>query len=640
MSEKTNKEYLCTISLTRKGEGFAVSEEFKKDLFIPKEKVNGAFNGDSVWVKIDNEKFFEGKVLRIESRVKEEFVGSLHRNDQETWLIPKDTKVPTNIMIDSASAEQFKKHFVDEDIALVKIIKWPDGKSLPVAEIVRIIGKAGENNTEMEAIVAEHGFKTGHDKKIEDEAHSINKSGISEKDLQGRRDFRKITTFTIDPDDAKDFDDAISFLPLENGKFEIGVHIADVSHYVVPGTTLDNEARKRATSIYLVDRVIPMLPEILSNNLCSLLPNKDRLTFSAVFTIDIHGNISDEWYGKTIIHSDRRFTYEEVQEIIETGKGDYSEEVLTLDKIAKSLRKERFRKGSMYFDSAEIKFKMDEKGKPISVYKKVQKDSHKLVEDFMLLANKKVAEKIFNSKDKAGKIFVYRNHDLPNSDKIEDLKEVLVKFGHNVKAKGLGLNNVELNEVINKFEGMEERSLIMWIILRSMAKADYSTENIGHFSLAYESYTHFTSPIRRYPDVMVHRLLQHHLLNERVKEDKKEYEKMCRHCSDMERKAMNAERESIKFKQVEFVMDKIGQTFDGIITGITDWGMYVEAQEIFCEGMVSLRDMKDDFYSADEKGLALIGEKTKKRYKIGQKIKIEIVAANLRKRVIDFKLAE
>jgi len=631
--EKADKQgHLCTISLTKKGEGFGICEGFAKDIFIPKNKLNGAFHGDQAEVIIENEKYWEGRVTKIEKRAKEEFTGVIHKNEKEVWIIPHDKKIQAGISI----TKNLPDNISENEIALVRIIDWKNGNQTPESEFIKILGKAGENDAEMEAIVHEHGFYSGHEERILQEAR--NAKNIDEKDIKGRRDFRDITTFTIDPVDAKDFDDAISIKPLENGKFEIGVHIADVSHYVKSGSLLDKEARKRATSVYLVDRVVPMLPEILSNNLCSLLPEKDRLTFSAVFVLDKNGTIHDEWFGKTIIHSDKRFTYEDVQKIIETGEGKFSEDILILDKIAKKLRKDRFEKGSVYLDSIEIKFKLDEKGKPIGVYKKEQKDAHKLVEEFMLLANKKVAGKIFKRGDDEGRIFIYRNHELPDSDKIEDLKEILVNFGYNKVSKGTGLSSSEINSIIDEFEGKSERSLIMWIILRSMAKADYSTSNIGHFGLAFDSYTHFTSPIRRYPDVMVHRLLADHLSGNKVREDKKEYEKICKHCSEMERKAMNAERESIKYKQVEFVIDKIGQIFKGIITGISDWGMYVEAQDIFCEGMVSVRDMKDDYYSADKKGITLVGEKTQKKYRIGDTVDIELIGANIKNRTIDFRL--
>lgn len=627
------KKYLCNISLTKNGEGFGMCEEFKKDIFIPKNKLAGAFHGDQAWVKIVNEKYWEGEVTGVETRAKEEFTGVIHKNEKIVWLVPHNKKFPVNIEMPQTTPDSVE----NGQLAVVKIFNWGGAEKLPEATLVRILGNEGENTAEMEAIAAEHGFQNGHDSEVLEQAKSFGKE-IDVKEIAGRRDFRKIVTFTIDPADAKDFDDAISIRPLEKGRFEIGVHIADASHYVAPGTALDREAAKRATSVYLVDRVIPMLPELLSNDLCSLLPNKDRLTFSAVFEMDATGKVYSEWFGKSVIHSKARFTYETVQETIETGKGEYLKEIMMLDKIAKRLRKERFEKGSVFLDSVEIKFKLDEKGKPLGIYKKVQKDAHKLVEEFMLLANKKVAEEIFKRGNDAGKIFVYRNHELPDSDKLEDLKEVLVNFGYKIPTKDIGIDPKTLNAIIDAFEGAQERSLIMWIILRSMAKADYSTENIGHFGLAFDSYTHFTSPIRRYPDIMVHRLLQAHLSGKKIKEEKIVYEKLCKHCSEMERKAMNAERESIKYKQVEFVLDKIGKTYTGIITGITDFGMFIEAEEILCEGLVATRDMKDDQYSADKKGHTLTGLKTQKKYHIGDAVKVELVSANLKNRTIDFRL--
>ncbi len=638
MAKDKDKYKRCIISLTKKGEGFGVCDGIKKDIFISKDKLKGALHGDTVLIQIENEKYWEGRVTKIEERAKEEFSGTIQKDKVGYFVIPKDQKAQQiKILIKDLGEYIFK----EGDVVAVKITDWKNGNEMPEGKIIKRLGVAGDNNTEMEAIAFEHGFQQGHGGALIKEAEEINHNGIGENDIKGRRDFRSVVTFTIDPDDAKDFDDALSIRPTDEGKFEIGIHIADVSHYVKPGSVLDKEALKRSTSVYLVDRVIPMLPEILSNNLCSLLPNKDRLTFSAVFIIDTSGNIHDEWFGKTIIHSDRRFTYDDVQKIIETGSPEdgekFNKEILMLQKIAKKLRKERFANGSVSLDSVEIKFKLDEKGKPIGVYKKVQNDANKLVEEFMLLANKKVAGKIFKRGDDAGKIFVYRNHELPDSDKLEGLKEVLVNFRYNIPQK-VGIDSKVLNKIIEEFEGKMERSLVMWIILRSMSKADYSTENLGHFGLAFDSYTHFTSPIRRYPDVMVHRLLDAHLQNQKIKQDKKDYEKICKHASEMERRAMNAERESIKYKQVEFVLDKIGETFDGIITGVTDWGMFIEAQEIFCEGMVSLRDIKDDHYSIDKKGFTLVGQKTNKKYRIGDAVRVELISANLKNRTIDFRL--
>lgn len=638
-NKKNNKkkQFLCNISLTKKGEGFGVSKELKKDIFIPKEKTGGALNNDLALVRIENEKYWEGRVVEIKKRAKEVFSGVVKKEKDNYYVFPKDTKAQhLKILVKSLSGQKIS----EEDVVGIKIKNWKNKDGLPEGEVIETLGHQGENNTEMKAIALEHGFKEGHEIYTQEESEIINKNGIKEEDIKGRRDFRGITTFTIDPDDAKDYDDAISIRDMGERKFEIGIHIADVSHYVKIGSSVDKEASRRATSVYMVDRVIPMLPETLSNDLCSLLPDKDRLTFSAIFVMDDSGKIHEKWFGKTIIHSKKRFTYDEVQKIIEKNysQDDFSKELSTLNSIAKKLRKERILKGSVLLDSVEIKFKLDEKGVPLGIYKKEQKDAHKLVEEFMLLANKKVAEKIFKKGTKAGQLFVYRNHDLPNSDKLAGLKDILITLGSKIKTKGIGIDAKTLNMIIDEFEGKAERSLVMWIILRSMSKADYSTKNLGHFGLAFDSYTHFTSPIRRYPDIMVHRLLYSHLTGQRSKTTEKEYEELCRHSSEMERKAMEAERESIKYKQVEFVLNKIGESFQGVITGVTDWGMFVEAQEIFCEGMVSVRDMKEDYFSLDKNSTSLIGQKTNKKYRIGDAVRVELVSANLKNRTIDFRL--
>lgn len=627
------KEYECLISVTKKGDAYGVCKELKRDVFIPKEKTAGVFHGDKAIVAIEkDEKWLEGQVVRVTERAKNFFSGVLHKKGEDIWLTPSSKKAVVDIKI--IGAENLK--IEGNEMAAIEIVKWGDGVSPSSGKITKILGRAGENNAEMRSIVYDHGFEDFHSEAILEQADSL-KDSINDEEIGKRRDFRNVPTFTIDPADAKDFDDAISIQRLENGNFEIGVHIADASHFVRPGTAIDKEARKRTTSIYLVDRVVPMLPEILSNNLCSLLPKKDRLTFSAVFELNDKGKIFSEWYGKTVINSDRRFTYEEAQEILERRDGEYGRELGMLNKIAKNLRQERIKAGSVLLHSVEIKFKLDENGKPVEIYKKEQKEAHKLVEEFMLLANRKVAEQVFKRGDDKGTLFVYRNHELPDNEKIEDLKEVLVNLGYKVNRKKTGMDSKEINAVIDEFEGRKEGSLVMWIILRSMAKADYSTKNIGHFGLAFGSYTHFTSPIRRYPDIMVHRLLDAHLKGREI-ENREDYEKMCKHSSEMERKAMNAERESIKYKQVEFMADKIGRVFTGTITGISEYGMYIEAKETLCEGMVAFRNMKDDYYSADKKLLSVEGQKRHKKYKLTDEVKVELVAADLKNRTIDFRI--
>ncbi len=636
-SKPKKREYLAgIIKFASKRGGTFVSEKTDAQLEIPFEFLGTALEGDMVKV----ERFYNnqlkkeaGKVLEIIKREKTEFSGTVIKDDKNYYVSPTNRKIYTEIYIPEDESSKIS----EGDKVIVKITKWKNQQMLPYGKIVKILGKSGEHEAEMHAIISDYGFEmqypdVGH---IETNINKI----ITTQEIAKRKDFRKTITFTIDPADAKDFDDAISFCIKENGNYEIGVHIADVSHFVRPGSSLDKEAQKRATSVYLVDRTVPMLPEILSNNLCSLVPNEDRLTFSTVFDIDKEARVVKKWFGKTVINSDKRFTYEEVQDILENKQGEpFAKELKIINELAKKVRQKRFEHGAMSLDTEEIKFVLDEKGKPIDVYKKEQNDAHKLIEEFMLLANKNVAEFIFK-KGTEENVFVYRNHDLPNAEKIAGLNLILEALGHKLKFKDGQVNSNKINEAIENLESPEEKRLVKSMVLRSMAKAVYSTENIGHFGLAFDFYTHFTSPIRRYPDVMVHRLLEHYLNNKASPEQERvKYKKLCEHSSRMERLAMEAERDSIKYKQVEYCLDKIGNIYGGIITGISNWGIYVEAKEIMCEGMVGLRSMKDDFYELDKAGISITGQKTKKRYRLGDEVKIKIVSANLQRRNLDFEL--
>jgi ribonuclease R len=518
---------------------------------------------------------------------------------------------------------------------------------------VDILGYPGENDTEMHSILAEFGLPIQFSQEVEAYAEKI-PDGITPEEIKGRRDFRKVPTFTIDPADAKDFDDALSIQPLEGGLWEVGIHIADVSYYVKTKTILDNEAYDRGTSVYLVDRVVPMLPEKLSNGVCSLRPNEDKLTFSAVFKMNEAGEVLDEWFGRTVIHSARRFSYEEAQAIIETGEGDIKAEVLKLYEIYKILKEQRFKNGSVNFEREEVKFNLDEDGTPTGVYFKVQKEANWLIEEFMLLANKKVAayasrggkyekemsEAETKAKKQVGKTFVYRIHDLPDPEKMNSFTQFINKFGYTMNPQQTGRRlSTALNKLLDQVQGKKEQNVVEMMALRSMAKARYSTKNVGHYGLAFNDYAHFTSPIRRYPDLMVHRLLAHYLEGGESK-NAENYETRCVHASEMERRAVEAERASIKYKQVEFMQDKIGKVFDGVISGLTDWGIYVEIVENKCEGMVSIKSIVDDFYEFNEEEYAIVGRQSGRKFEIGDEIKIEVMTANLSRRQLDYRLVE
>ena len=638
------------VSISSKGTGYVAigdDKDKKNDPEIDAKHLNTAMHGDTVEILLHP----KGKgrqtaeVVKVITRAKMRFAGVLELQNNIFFLKPDDTKMYTDILIPENmlnGAKEGQKVFVE-------IIHWADNRKMPEGKVVKILGNPGENNAEMHAIAIEKGFDSELPQKVEDEAKEIKKHGIQESDYAGRRDFRKTLTFTIDPSDAKDFDDAISFKEMPNNEYEIGIHIADVSYYVKNGSALDSEARERGTSVYLVDRTIPMLPEELSNDLCSLVPNKDRLTMSAVFVIDKHAQVKSEWYGRTVIHSDKRFTYEEAEESIKKAGTPLHKELSTLNNLAKLLTKERFKNGAISLEQEEVKFVLDKNGVPIKVITKERGDSNKLIEEFMLLANRKVAEILSPTKHKAShagghdkkddSISLYRIHDLPSKEKMADLAFFLRSLGHKITLKDGIIPSYEINNLLKKLEGKTEENTVNRAVIRSMAKAIYSTKNIGHYGLAFSHYTHFTSPIRRYPDIIVHRLLTNYLSGKKIgKEHILEYEKRARISSEQEKRASDAERSSIKYKQVEYMSKRIGENFVGIISGITEWGIYVEEVNTKCEGLIKVRDMKDDFYIFNEKKLELLGQKKKKRYRLGDHVKMKVKGVDLERKTIDYSL--
>lgn len=623
------------------GKNFFVpdGESDSAHIFIAERNSAHAMNGDRVKIQMLAKRKGrdpEGEVLEILERKQTTFVGTLDVQKQFAFLV-MDSKILAN---DIFIPKENLKGGNDGDKALVEVVEWPQKAKNPIGKVIDILGKAGENNTEMNAILAEFGLPYKYPEKVEAAANKI-PDDITAEEIAKREDMRSTTTFTIDPRDAKDFDDALSIKQLKNGRWEVGVHIADVTHYVQEGDTIDKEGESRATSIYLVDRTIPMLPERLSNNLCSLRPHEDKLCYSVIFELDDEANIKKHRITRTVIHSDRRFTYEEAQDIIEGAEGDFKDEILQLNDLARKLRAKRFDNGAIAFDRHEVRFEIDEKGKPLSVYFKYAKDSNKLIEEFMLLANKTVAEFVGNvPKNKSAKTFVYRIHDIPNTEKMENLSEFIRRFGYKIKVDGTKTNvSKAINHLLDEVSGKPEENLISTIAIRAMAKAIYSTVNIGHYGLAFEYYTHFTSPIRRYPDMMVHRLLTRYLDGGRSV-NKHLYEGKCEHSSEMEQLAANAERASIKYKQVEYMSDKLGQVFDAVISGITEWGVYAEINENKCEGMIPIRDLDDDFYEFDEKNYCLRGRRKKRTYSLGDPLKIKVARANLERKQLDFALVE
>lgn len=607
-------------------------EEGKKDVYIRTQDLGSALHGDTVAVSLSGRKTGEspeGKVTEIVKRSRTRFVGKIELSKTFGFVVPDFKKVYQDFFIYPENLNGAKTN----DKVLFEVTKWADGDKSPEAKVVEILGKSGENEAEIHSIMAEFDLPFRFPENVLKESEKI-AEGISKEEIKKRRDFREVLTFTIDPEDAKDFDDALSFKKLENGNFEIGVHIADVTHYVKPGNVLDDDALDRATSVYLVDRTVPMLPERLSNGLCSLRPKEDKLTFAAVFEMDTKAKVLKEWYGRTIIHSDHRFSYEQAQEVIESGSGKFAEELKILNELHHLLRKERFKKGAVNFETTEVKFKLDAKGKPLAVIPKVRKDAHKLIEEFMLLANKGVATFIFKrKKGEERETFVYRTHDLPNPEKLESFSEFAKQFGHKLQIEDAAVSR-SLNKLMDEIEGKPEQNVLQSLAVRAMAKAKYTTEAKGHFGLAFDHYTHFTSPIRRYPDMMVHRLLQHYL-DHGKSVAKKEFEEKCIHSSEREKRAADAERASIKYKQVEYMSMAEDKPYDGIITGVTDFGVFVEIVETKCEGMARLADMKDDFYEFDEKNYRVIGRRRKKIYRLGDKVKVRIKKTDVDRRLID-----
>jgi len=627
-----------TIEITQRGSAYVVPDEGDKDIFIASSDINHALHGDKVAVTVyasRKNKKPEGFVLEVLERAKIDYVGTLQRNKNFSFLVPDDKRMYADIFVANENLNGAK----DGQKVIVSLTDWPENAKNPFGKVKTVLGEPGENDTEMHAIVAEFGFPLEFPSDVEKEAQKI-PTTVSKNEIKKRVDFRETLTFTIDPEDAKDFDDALSFKKLENGNYEIGVHIADVSHYVRVGTKLDENAFERATSVYLVDRTIPMLPEVLSNGVCSLRPNEDKLTFSAVFEMNDKAEILNQWIGKTVIHSQRRFAYEDAQERIETGEGDLAEELIILNNIAKKLKDARFKNGALSFETEEVKFQLDEKGKPLGVYTKVRKDAHKLIEEYMLLANRKVAEfgyKYRAKKQKEANVFVYRVHDNPDENKLKDFSAFARRFGYSLKLDSAKAITKSFNDLAIATEGKPEQGILQSMAIRTMAKAVYTTQKTGHYGLAFDFYTHFTSPIRRYPDLMVHRLLEKYLESETEKPSP-EWEKRCKHSSLMEQKAADAERASIKYKQAEFLENSVGQDFKGLITGVTEWGIYVEIVENKCEGMIRLNTMFDDYYEFNEKEQAVMGKRSKRKYRLGDPVMVKVKKADPLKRQIDFTM--
>ena len=636
-----NHGIILTGTFQRKsnGKNTFVPDEGGEPIFIAERRSAHAMHGDKVKISLTAKRKgrkVEGEVIEIIQRAKETFVGTLRVEKNYAFLLTEDRTLANDIFV----PRDMLKGGKDGDKAVVKVTKWPEDAKNPIGKVVDILGQAGDNTTEMHAILAEFGLPYVYPKNVEAAADQIS-DVITPEDYAEREDFRDITTFTIDPKDAKDFDDALSIRPIKPGLWEVGVHIADVTHYVKEGSCIDKEAEKRATSVYLVDRTIPMLPERLCNLLCSLRPNEEKLAYSAIFEMNDKAEVKKSRIVKTVIKSDRRFTYEEAQAVIETGEGEYKDEILKLNELAQILRQNRMASGAVDFDRVEVRFEIDEKGKPLSVYFKESKEANKLIEEFMLLANRTVAERIGKvGKDAKAKVFPYRIHDLPDPDKLDNLNWFVNRFGYKIRTSGSKTEvSKSLNKLLKEVHGKKEQNLIEMISLKAMQKAKYSTHNIGHYGLAFDYYTHFTSPIRRFPDMMVHRLLARYLAGGRSAQEAK-YEDLCDHSSNMEQIAANAERASIKYKQVEFMGERMGQEFDGTISGVTEWGLYVEVNENKCEGMIPMRELDDDFYDFDEKAYCLTGRRYHKKYSLGDPVRIKVVRANLERKQLDFALVE
>jgi VacB/RNase II family 3'-5' exoribonuclease len=656
--------YTGILDVSARGSGYVICKDFEDDIFINSNNINKALNGDEVEIYVYKRRKRgkqEGEITKVIKRAKTEFVGVIQIHKNYAFLVSDSNKMYTDIFIPINKINKAE----DGDKVLVKFEDWSDKADSPYGKVIKVLGKPGEHDTEIHSILAEYGLPYEFPLEVEEYANKIDTS-INEVEIKKRRDMRKVLTFTIDPKDAKDFDDALSFQVLKNGNYEIGIHIADVSHYLQEGTVLDDEAYERATAVYLVDRVVPMLPEVLSNNACSLRPYEEKFTFSAVFEINDKAQIKNQWFGRTVTYSDARFAYEEAQEIIEknvslsavetsqlnnlnttipkeisiTGKqyntsSEIAQAILKLDQLAKIMRKQRMQAGAISFDKVEVKFNLDKNSNPIDVFFKTSKDANKLIEEFMLLANKKVAE--FIGKQSSKKTFVYRVHDEPNDEKLAALQNIVGRFGYKLNFKDRKSTTASLNNLLKEVNGKKEQNLVDTLTIRSMSKAEYTTHNIGHYGLAFDYYTHFTSPIRRYPDVMVHRLLQYYLDgNKSVNEDV--FEEKCAHSSNMENLSTKAERDSIKYMQVKFMQDHKDQEFVGVISGVTDWGIYVEIIENKCEGMVRIRDIKDDYYRFDQDEYALVGEATKNTYQLGDEVIVKVKQADLVRKHLDFTL--
>jgi ribonuclease R len=633
-SKSSDRIYITgTVDMTRMGYGFISSDDMEDDVFVSAKNLNTALHGDrvKVWLYAKRKGARpEGEVVEIIERWRTSFVGTVEIMPNFAFLMPDNKNMPFDLYIPIAKlngAKQGQK-------AVARVTDWNPRSKNPIAEIINVLGDPGLHSTEMHAILAEFELPYKFTEEVEGDAEKI-RSEITEADIKERRDFRNVPTFTVDPADARDFDDALSLRQLENGNWEVGIHIADVTHYVKLGSLTEDEAKQRATSVYLVDRVVPMLPERLSNNICSLIPSEDKLTYSAVFELNDKSEVLNEWFGRTIINSDKRFSYSETQYVIDTGEGEMKDQVLLLHKLAQQLRAKRFAFGAFSFERIEVQFDLDDEGRPLGVRFRDMGTANQLIEEFMLLANKRVAE--FVGKKLKGKTFVYRIHDKPDPEKISNFRQFITRFGYKLPADENNLPKA-MNRLMKEVAGRSEQNIIETIALRAMAKAVYSTNNIGHYGLAFKYYTHFTSPIRRYPDMMVHGLLTTYLDGENPGSQDK-YEKLCDHSSKMERLANEAERASVKYKQVEFMSDKTGQVFDGVISGVTEWGIYVEIIENQCEGMVSVRDLADDFYEYDEENYCIRGRTTGKLYTLGDRVKVEVVKADMQKKQLDYRFA-